>query len=117
MQHFKITKSTEYKTLFKDANRAVSKYFTILYKVSKQVEINEEENRFRFGITVSRKVGNAVKRNRCKRIIRILMRDIYKKHKCNNLSINVIARKFIVGKNFDNIKKDFIFCFNKIINS
>ena len=99
LKHFKITKSSEYKTLFKDANKVVSKYFT------------------RFGITVSKKVGNAVKRNRCKRIIRVLIRDIYAKHKCNNLIINVIARRFMIGKSFDNIKNDFIFCFNKIIHS
>ena len=117
LKHFKITKSSEYKTLFKDANKVVSKYFTILYKVSRQIKTSEEEGGFRFGITVSKKVGNAVKRNRCKRIIRVLIRDIYAKHKCNNLIINVIARRFMIGKSFDNIKNDFIFCFNKIIHS
>ena len=89
----------------------------MLYKVPKVAEINEKSAQFRFGITVSKKVGNAVKRNRVKRIIRVLIRDICVKRKYNNLIINVIARKFIVGKSFNSIRSDFIFCLNKVTRS
>ena len=111
LKNYKITKRTEYQGLFKNGIRVASKYFTMLYRVSEQAE----PNKFRFGMTVSKKVGNAVKRNRYKRIIRVLMRDMCIKQE-HNIDVNVITKRFIVGQNFSNIKKDFTFCLNKIFN-
>ncbi len=111
LKNSKITKGAEYQRLSEGASRVVGKCFTILYKNSKQ----EEVNKFRFGITVSKKVGNAVKRNRYKRVIRVLVRDVcIKKKRYSSVSINVIARKFIVRESFSSIKSDFTFCLNKI---
>lgn len=48
----------------------------------------------RIGITVSKKVGNAVERNRIKRIVREFYRN-KKETIAGNRDINIIARKYI----------------------
>ena len=63
----KITKNSAYKELFINSDKTVGKYFVILYK-STEIEDDEIVN-FRFGITASKKIGNAVKRNNDKLLV------------------------------------------------
>ncbi|WP_323732690.1 ribonuclease P protein component [Candidatus Bandiella euplotis] len=115
MKDFKITKKAEYQKLFSEANKVISKYFIVLYQPPEPSELRK----FRYGITASKKVGNAVERNRCKRIVRVLMKDICARaiDENINININVIARKFVTGKSFSSIKSDFMFCLNKIFSN
>jgi ribonuclease P protein component len=61
----------------------------------------------RIGIAISKKVGNAVERNRIKRVIKELFRkelsNIKKRH-----DIVFVVRKPIKGKSFHDIEKTFI---------
>jgi ribonuclease P protein component len=61
----------------------------------------------RLGITVSRKVGNAVKRNRIKRWIR----EVFRSHPAlfsERVDIVVIAKRNIEDFSFENIREEFI---------
>ena len=60
-----------------------------------------------FGITTSKKIGNAVTRNRCKRVIRILIKRVRPIDLENHLYINIIARKFLVNKKTHAIQNSF----------
>ena len=117
----KITKRAEYNKLSYTSHKIVSKYFVIVYKL-KVKEANYEVN-FKYGITVSKKVGNAVKRNRCKRIIRLLVNNLDLKDLKNHLSLNIIARKPVISENIKILQlhlnykiKQIIFCKHSIIN-
>lgn len=70
---------------------------------------------FSFGITASKKTGNAVKRNWCKRTIRVLVQKINLDNPTQHLYINVIARKCMLSKNFLILKDDFDYCIKKIL--
>lgn len=59
----------------------------------------------RMGITVSRKVGNSVKRNRIKRLIREFFR-LNKAGIETGIDIVVIAKKEAVGKGFEEVSKE-----------
>ena len=109
----KITKNSAYKEFFVNSNKIVGKYFVILYKGTK-VEVDEQVN-FKYGITASKKIGNAVKRNWCKRMIRILVKQIDLVDLTKNLCINVIARKFMIAEKLTTLKDDFDSSVKKIV--
>lgn len=67
----------------------------------------------RFGISVSKKLGNAVFRNKYKRKIRSIV-DNYKKSYNNKKDYIIIFRKGAEKKNFQELEKDFIFLMNII---
>ena len=66
---------------------------------------------YKFGISASKKVGNAVTRNRVKRQIKsILDKNIYK----NNFNCIIIIKKDIIDKSFDEMSKDLNILINKL---
>jgi len=113
----KITKSSVYNELLLNSNKVVGKYFVIVYKTNiTKLDKKEELVNLNFGITASKKVGNAVKRNWCKRRIRLLVNQINIKDFTKTFYINIIARKFMIDNSFSLLKKDFDFCIKKITN-
>ena len=66
---------------------------------------------YKFGISASKKVGNAVTRNRVKRQIKsILDKNTYK----NNFNCIIIIKKDIIDKSFDEMSKDLNILINKL---
>ena len=79
----RLRKRAEFLALSRSGRKVHTRYFIILVgKESRSVT--------RFGVTVSRKVGNAVERNRIKR----LLREFYRQHKhlFVDSDYNIIAR-------------------------
>lgn len=64
-----INKKSEIDSLFKSKNKRGSSYF-VLYKNS-----NPENVNFRFAMSIGKKYGNAVARNKIKRQIRSIIRE------------------------------------------
>lgn len=66
---------------------------------------------YKFGITVSKKTCNAVKRNKLKRQIKsIIDSNKYK----DNFNCIILLRKNIVNDNYDKMKEDLNYCFKNI---
>lgn len=70
-------------------------------------------NLYRFGITVSKKLGNAVKRNKYKRQIRSIINK-YKNYYQNSSDYIIIIRNGFIKINFNEKEKDFIHLINLI---
>ena len=66
---------------------------------------------YKFGISVSKKIGNAVVRNKIKRQVRSI---IDKKHYKNNFNCIIIIKKDIIDKSFDEMSKDLNILINKL---
>ena len=67
----------------------------------------DPQQRYRVGITVSRKVGGAVVRNRGRR----LLREAFRRHKTDLLQpvdLVLVARASIVNMSFDEVERDFL---------
>ena len=82
-----IKKHSEYLQIQKDCKKIYSKYFIVLYQKK-----NLQNTEFRLGITVSKKVGNAVTRNKTKRRIKSFYRQT-KDIMLNNIEFILIAKK------------------------
>lgn len=64
------------------------------------------EQAIRVGFTASKKVGNAVKRNRAKRRLRELARNIALKYANDGFDYVFIARKNILDMNYATLEQD-----------
>lgn len=84
-KHEQIRKKNEYAIIYKRGKRSYSNHFTII------TGKNPSGGR-RIGITVSRKVGNAVRRNRIKRLIREFFR-LNKARLSESQDIVIIGKK------------------------
>ena len=81
----RLLTSDEYRRLSQQGRRYYDTYFILVYN-------SAHHSRSRIGITVSKKVGKAVTRNKIKRIVREYFRQ-KKEQMPVTLDINIIARK------------------------
>ena len=79
----------------------------IIYYIDNQFNYN------RYGISVGKKVGNAVNRNYYKRVIRNIC-DIYKKVYSNNRDYIIIMRKGLKKLSFNEKEDSFKYLMEKI---
>ena len=75
-------------------------------------KVNQNNKNYRFGISVGKKIGNAVIRNKLKRKIRSII-DNNKKYYENNKDYIIIVRKNCLNCSFEEINNSFL---NLIIN-
>lgn len=69
------------------------------------IERNNELKNYHFGISVSKKVGNAVTRNKIKRQIKNIIDKFYYQ---NNFNCIIIVKKNIVFSNYQEIQKQLV---------
>lgn len=91
----RITKRQDYLRIYAQGKRVYSKNFTIII-CPNQTDIR------RLGITVGKKVGNAVERNRVKRLLREFFR-LNKSRLLPSLDIVIIAKKGILPLTYQNV--------------
>lgn len=97
----RIRRKSDFIRVYDQGKKIVSSSFILYLYVG-----NTSQQSRRLGITVSKKVGNAVTRNRCKRIIR----EIFRKNKekvPQGTDIVVIVRREMVGKRYSDVQKEF----------
>lgn len=94
-----IVKNTrDFENIINTGRCIKNKYFVIHHKPN---DIPYD----RFGISVSKKLGNAVFRNRYKRIIRSIV-DNYKKIYINNEDYIIILRRDAIDKTYNLLKEE-----------
>jgi ribonuclease P protein component len=74
---------------------------------------NDLSKNYRFGISVGKKIGNAVVRNKYKRKLRNIV-DNNKKLYANNKDYIIIVRKNCLNISHEEIEKSFVSLINKI---
>ena len=103
----RFTSKVIYKRLRQSSHKIVGKYFLIVYILDNEIVTS------RAGITVSKKIGNAVQRNKVKRRVRAFLRE-YSPYDDSNLLLNIIALPSCVCADWKSIKIDLTQSIDKI---
>jgi len=100
-----VKKNDDFNDIINTGKFFRNKYYNIYYKV--------KDNTFpKFGLTVSKKCGNAVVRNKIKRQLRVII-DENKKLFKTNADYIIMVRKEIVNLDFNNMEKELIILLQK----
>lgn len=99
-----IKKSEQFQKIIKNNKSFRSKYFYIYLE-------RHEESIYHFGLSVGKKIGNAVRRNKVKRQLKeIISENDYQK----NFDCIIIVRREINNYSFSEIKNDLTESFKKL---
>ena len=101
-----VKKSREFANIIHNGRYVKNNSYVIYYK-------DNELNSFRFGISVSKKLGNAVHRNKYKRQLRSII-DKYKKNYQKSTDYIIIIRDGFIKSDFTIKDKDYISLIDKI---
>jgi ribonuclease P protein component len=93
----RIKKNTDFDRVFREGTSTANRKF-VLYLLQRQ-----KQNQYRIGLSVSKKLGNAVVRNHIKRYIRQAVLEM-KEQLQNDYDYVIIARKPCVEMPFDQFK-------------
>lgn len=91
---YRIKKNSDFQAIYKKGKSVANRQFVVYTKV------NKELTHFRLGISVSKKIGNAVVRNRIKRAIR----ENFKVHKDDLIPIEIVVIARRPAKDMDTLQ-------------
>ncbi|MFX3622545.1 MAG: ribonuclease P protein component [Ectobacillus sp.] len=97
----RVKKNEEFQAVFQRGKSSANRQF-VLYQLDKP-----GQGEFRIGLSVSKKIGNAVTRNRIKRMIRQVFTEL-KESIDSDKDFVIIARKPCVEMTYDELKKSLI---------
>ena len=95
-----VKNERQFENIIKNGKVKKNKYY-VIYSVDNSLPYD------RFGISVGKKIGNAVMRNTYKRKLRAII-DNYKKYYINHKDYIIILRRGAIGKSFEELKKDYL---------
>ena len=96
-----LSKNEEFKNLLKQ-KKITNKYVSIFFGKL----VNKDHKKLNISFVTKKKIGNAVKRNKIKRMLRNIMNDAVKKISINlNYSFLVIAKSSMLNNEYKNIKE------------
>lgn len=103
-KEFRIKKNEDFQSIIKNRQSVVNQKFVVYYR--------KNEEHLRVGISVSKKLGNAVVRNKIKRQVRMMVQEVFDKEK--KMDYIIIVRNKYLSNSYEINKKDLEYLYNKI---
>ena len=94
-KEFRIKKNEDFQSIIKNRQSVVNQKFVVYYR--------KNEEHLRVGISVSKKLGNAVVRNKIKRQVRMMVQEVFDKEK--KMDYIIIVRNKYLSNSDDYIGK------------
>ena len=99
-KNFRVKREKDFKAIFKEGTSFANRKFVVY-------QLENQQNHFRVGLSVSKKLGNAVTRNQIKRRIRHILLNV-REHLADNVDFVVIARKGVEGLDYAEMEKNLL---------
>ena len=99
-KRFRVKKEKDFSAIFKEGKSFANRKF-VIYR------LENDEQHFRVGLSVSKKLGNAVTRNQIKRRIRHILIE-HKNQLVENVDFVVIARKGVEILEYAEMEKNLL---------
>ena len=97
---FRVKREKDFKVIFKDGTSFANRKFVVY-------QLENQQNHFRVGLSVSKKLGNAVTRNQIKRRIRHILQSV-KGSLVEHVDFVVIARKGVETLEYAEMEKNLL---------
>ncbi|MGK8865238.1 ribonuclease P protein component [Streptococcus oralis] len=97
---FRVKREKDFKAIFKDGTSFANRKFVVY-------QLENQQNHFRVGLSVSKKLGNAVTRNQIKRRIRHILQSV-KGSLVDHVDFVVIARKGVETLEYAEMEKNLL---------
>lgn len=97
---FRVKREKDFKAIFKDGTSFANRKFVVY-------QLGNQQNHFRVGLSVSKKLGNAVTRNQIKRRIRHILQSV-KGSLVEHVDFVVIARKGVETLEYAEMEKNLL---------
>ena len=97
---FRVKREKDFKAIFKDGTSFANRKFVVY-------QLENQQNHFRVGLSVSKKLGNAVTRNQIKRRIRHILQSV-KGSLGEHVDFVVIARKGVETLEYAEMEKNLL---------
>lgn len=97
---FRVKREKDFKAIFKDGTSFANRKFVVY-------QLENQQNHFRVGLSVSKKLGNAVTRNQIKRRIRHILQSV-KGSLVEHVDFVVIARKGMETLEYAEMEKNLL---------
>lgn len=101
----RVRKNEDFQTIIKDRKSVANSKFVVYYK-------KNDLSLLRVGFSVSKKLGKAVVRNKTKRQVRMMAREIF--DQSQSMDYIIIVRNKFLESSYEENKKDLLFLYNKI---
>jgi ribonuclease P protein component len=97
---FRVKREKDFKAIFKNGTSFANRKFVVY-------QLENQQNHFRVGLSVSKKLGNAVTRNQIKRRIRHILQSV-KGSLVEHVDFVVIARKGVETLEYAEMEKNLL---------
>ena len=99
-KNFRVKREKDFKEIFQYGTSFANRKFVVY-------QLENQKSHFRVGLSVSKKLGNAVTRNQIKRRIRHILLSV-REHLADNVDFVVIARKGVEGLDYAEMEKNLL---------
>lgn len=105
---YRVKRNIDFQSIIKQKKSVASRQFVLYYA-------KNDFNHYRAGVSVSKKLGKAVERNKIKRQVREMIYEIFENQESSDYI--VIVRNGYLNKSFDENKRDLAKLRKKVISN